>query len=295
MLTYDDLTLRLTEWAAEEPSIRAALVLGSRARVDHPADAWSDLDILVFATDLERLVWDANWAMALAPHWLTFVERTGDGQSWERRTLYEGGLDMDVAFFPTAALEIGDGDLPAGFVDVMRRGVRVLIDKDGRLARILERPLPTTPLNRKPEAAEFLNAVNDFWYHTLWCAKHLRRGELWWAKSGIDMHLKGYLQRMLEWHARATRGEAHDTWLRGRFLEEWADPRAVAELAEAFAHYDAADMAHALGVTMSLYRWLEDEAAAVWEYPVPRAGELAAEAATRALLAEGSWAKAGSS
>ena len=114
------------------------------------------------------------------------------------------------------------------------------------MADILKRPLPTTPLNRQPDAAEFVNAVSDFWYHTLWCAKHLRRGELWWAKSGIDMHLKGYLQRMLEWHARATRGDSHDTWLRGRFLEEWADPRAVAELNRAFAHYDAADMARAL-------------------------------------------------
>lgn len=289
MVTYDDLTARLTQWAADEPDIRAALVLGSRARTDHPADAWSDLDILVFATEIEPFVWDSSWATSIAPHWLTFVERTGDGQSWERRTLYEGGLDVDVAFFPAAALDLGDGELPATFADVMRRGVRVLIDKDGRLADILKRPLPTTPLNRQPDAAEFANAVSDFWYHTLWCAKHLRRGELWWAKSGIDMHLKGYLRRMLEWHARATRGDSHDTWLRGRFLEEWADPRAVAELSRAFAHYEAADMARALAATMALYRWLEDETVAVWSYPIPRVGELAAEAETRALLDAGSW------
>ncbi len=289
MVTYDDLTARLTQWAADEPDIRAALVLGSRARTDHPADAWSDLDILVFATEIEPFVWDSSWATSIAPHWLTFVERTGDGQSWERRTLYEGGLDVDVAFFPAAALDLGDGELPATFADVMRRGVRVLIDKDGRLAGILKRPLPTTPLNRQPDAAEFANAVSDFWYHTLWCAKHLRRGELWWAKSGIDMHLKGYLRRMLEWHARATRGDSHDTWLRGRFLEEWADPRAVAELSRAFAHYEAADMARALAATMALYRWLEDETVAVWSYPIPRVGELAAEAETRALLDAGSW------
>ena len=64
MLTYDDLTTRLMDWAAQDPGIRAALVLGSRARRDHPADAWSDLDILVFATDLERLVGEASWATA---------------------------------------------------------------------------------------------------------------------------------------------------------------------------------------------------------------------------------------
>jgi hypothetical protein len=25
--------------------------------------------------------------------------------------------------------------------------------------------------------------VSDFWYHALWSAKHLRQGELWWAKE----------------------------------------------------------------------------------------------------------------
>jgi len=28
-----------------------------------------------------------------------------------------------------------------------------------------------------------------------------------------------------------------DTWMSGRFLEEWADARAVAALPEIFAHY----------------------------------------------------------
>lgn len=289
MLTYDDLITRLTAWASEQSNIRAAMILGSRARTDHPADAWSDLDILVFAMDLDPIIKESAWATALAPAWLTFIERTGDGTSWERRTLYDGGLDVDVAVFPAAALAAGDQALPASFVDVLRRGVKVLVDKDGHLARIVEQPLPPTTLYRKPDAAEFVNAVSDFWYHTLWCAKHLRRGELWWAKSGIDNHLKGYLHRMLEWHARAIRGEGHDTWLRGRFLDEWADPRAVAELRGAFARYDAGEMAAALTGTMSLYRWLEDETATVWGYAVPRSGEEQAREATRAVLAGGDW------
>lgn len=285
MLTYADLTERLTAWATATPDVRAALILGSRARTDHPADEWSDLDVLVFAHNHEQFIHSADWATALAPHWLTFVERAGDGKTWERRTLYEGGLDVDVALNPAEWLEGILHGVPPDIADILRRGVKVLVDKDGRLAQIRELPLPNTPLIPKPTESEFINAVSDFWYHTLWSAKHLRRGELWWAKGGVDMHLKGHLQRMLEWHAHAQKGDQFDTWLRGRFLEEWADPRAVAQLRDAFAHYDARDIARALLATMNLYRWLEDETAARWGYLCPRKGEEQAASLTKQIQA----------
>lgn len=286
MLTYTDLIERLTAWAESTPDVRAALIIGSRARTDHPADEWSDLDLLVFARDPEQFIRSAEWATGIAATWLTFVERTGDGKTWERRTVYEGGLDVDVALNPADWLDgmILQG-IPSDAADVIRRGVKVLVDKDGQLAQILKLPLPSTTLFQKPTQQEFTNAVSDFWYHTVWSVKHLRRGELWWAKSCVDMYLKGLLQRMLEWHARATRGEGLDTWLRGRFLEEWADPRAVEGLSRAFAHYEVDDVAHALQATMDLFRWLEDETAAAWGYSVPREGEQEAAAAALRLLA----------
>ena len=59
---------------------------------------------------------------------------------------------------------------------------------------------------------------------------------------------------MIEWHARAG---GHDTWFHGRFLEKWADPRAVKEMRDAFAHYDEADIWRALLASMDLFRWLD--------------------------------------
>jgi hypothetical protein len=50
MLTYDDLINRYTAWAEASDDVRAALILGSRTHIDHPADEWSDLDILTFIT-----------------------------------------------------------------------------------------------------------------------------------------------------------------------------------------------------------------------------------------------------
>jgi hypothetical protein len=67
-------------------------------------------------------------------------------------------------------------------------------------------------------------------------------------------------------------------------LEQWADPRAVKQLHDAFALYDARDIARALRATMDLYRWLEDETARRWGFTCPLEGELQAAGLTIELL-----------
>ena len=42
---YAILIESFTTWAAYEDNVRTAVIIGSRARSDHPADEWSDLDI----------------------------------------------------------------------------------------------------------------------------------------------------------------------------------------------------------------------------------------------------------
>jgi aminoglycoside 6-adenylyltransferase len=284
---YEQLTQRIIDWAVQEPNVRAALEIGSRARTDHPADRWSDLDVLLFVRDPERYARSAAWVANLGSVCLTFVERTPDGGAWERRVLYAGGLDVDFALNPAQWLDdmAANGVVPE-MMDVIRRGVCVLADKDNLLANILQQPIPDIAPFHQPSSAEFAGAISDFWYHSLWSAKHLRRGELWWAKAGCDGKLKGLLQQMLEWHAHAVQGATHDTWMRGRFLEEWADPRAVAQLAKIFAHYDRQDIARALRATMELFRWLAVETAERWKYAYLASGDQAVSEIVRQLLAE---------
>ena len=91
---------------------------------------------------------------------------------------------------------------------------------------------------------------------------------------------------MIEWHTHATRGAELDTWHNGRFLEHWADPRALAGLRQCFARYDAADVARGLLATMDLYRWLTQETAGALGYPYPSRADERATAWVRACLAE---------
>lgn len=283
---YEQLIEKFATWAYAEEDIRAAFVIGSRARVDHPADEWSDLDVAIIARNPATYLESADWVAHISHPWLTFIEPTGDGRSRERRVLYEGGLDVDFAFIAVSLAQqmVAEG-VPADVVDTLQRGTRVLLDKDGLAAQL--RASATAPRLPQPLArATFLEIVNDFWYHAVWTAKHLRRRELWWAKSCSDGRMKELLRHMMEWHTHATKGQNYDTWLRGRFLEEWADPRALESLSGAFAHYEEEDVWRALFVTIDLFRWLAVETAEKLEYAYPAYGDERATKLVHHLYAE---------
>jgi hypothetical protein len=98
--------------------------------------------------------------------------------------------------------------------------------------------------------------------------------------------MKNLLRKVLEWHAHALQGPHHDTWMRGRFLEEWADPRAIEQLGKAFAHYLEDDIWQALFVTMDIFRWLSIETADQFGYPYPATGEVQATEYVTKLFSE---------
>jgi aminoglycoside 6-adenylyltransferase len=68
---------------------------------------------------------------------------------------------------------------------------RVLLDKDGVLRSLpaLAELAATAPPPPLPTEAAFLNQISDFWYHALWAARKLRRGELLVAKQCCDSYL----------------------------------------------------------------------------------------------------------
>jgi aminoglycoside 6-adenylyltransferase len=279
--SYDDLIARFLAWAREQDDLRGVLMLGSRARTDRPSDEWSDLDLVLLTTEPQRYLNDDAWLRRIGAPVLTFLERTGTGEGTERRALFAGNLDVDFVPLPVAIIEqvIAEG-WPPDMRAVVSRGMRVLQDKDGLSGRLP--PASADEPAAKPTQAEFAQVVADFWYHVLWTAKKLRRGELWTAHNCCDSYLKWLVLPMIEWHAHATRGPDVDTWHKGRFLEQWADPRALDGLRSAFAHHDTADVRRALVATMDLFRWLARETAEALGYAYPDE----ADASVTALVLE---------
>lgn len=265
---YEEVIARFVQWAESDDNIRAAFIIGSRTRTDHPADEWADLDIAIIARDANRYWLSPAWVSNIGNCWLSFIEDAAGGGR-ELRVMFEGGLDVDFApvSFDLLRTMLERDEIQALQLAV-GRGMRILLDRDG-ITRRIEPLVGTVPAYQPPTEAVYINTVSDFWYYAVWTAKHLRRGELWWAKSGCDSHQKSLLSSMLEWHARATAGSAHDTWFRGRFLEEWIDPRARAVLSGIYARYDEPDVWRALGETMALFRWVAVETARRLGYRYP--------------------------
>ncbi len=280
------LEARFVAWAAGVDDIRAVMVVGSRARARTPADEWSDLDLVVITTDPARYSASEDWLAALGAYWVTFTEPTNEGEI-ERRVLFEGGLDVD--FVPISPGGLKQANQAPEIPDVVRRGVRVLLDKDGALTAVTE-GLPSSVLAtpaEPPSLDRFRNVVNDFWYHTVWTAKKLRRSERWTAMACLDSYLKrNCLLPMIEWHAGASFGWEIDTWHGGRFLEQWADPRVIEALRGTFSHYDDDDMWAALFATMALFRWLSAETANRLGYAYPDAAAEKTTVYVQALYAQ---------
>lgn len=251
----ESLLAAVTSWGRQRPDIRAALVVGSHARADVPADQWSDIDIVLMVDDPMAYASDGSWLATFGRPLLTFTEPTAVGGFIERRVLFDTGQDVDFALLPSSAAEqLGTDPESAA---VLSRGFRVLVDKVD-LEATLPDVAPVPPA--RPDAAAFEHLTHDFWYHALWTARKLRRGEVWTAKECCDCYLKTLLVRLLAWHAQASHPQV-DTWHGGRFLERWADRQALHDLRSAYAGYDAEDVARALWATVDLFERLERECA----------------------------------
>jgi aminoglycoside 6-adenylyltransferase len=241
-------------WARERADVHAAVVVGSHARRETPADRWSDLDVFLVVDDVERYISDGRWVAEFGTPLLTFLEPTAVGQERERRVLYETGEDVD---FPILALS--DLDRLEVAAPLLARGYSVLVDEIGIESRLNEVASRAGP-EPMPTQEALTELASDFWYHALWAAKKLRRGEVLTAKGCTDGYMKVRLLTLFRWHARAV-DPSVDTWHEGRFVERWADPGALIALERAYAHYDLRDVARALWETIDLFQSLEEETA----------------------------------
>src|SRR5262249_38021240 len=159
--TMEELLARFVGWAEARPDIRGAILVGSYARAEPPADESSDLDLAVVATRPERYLASTDWLAGIGTPSRTFpAGNIARGQ--ERRVLYEGCLDVDFSLFSPEQFQHVLRDIPS-VLNVLRRGVRVLVDKDGLMAALP--PLAgETPVPPPPQESEFLAIVNEFWY-----------------------------------------------------------------------------------------------------------------------------------
>ena len=257
---------KLLALAKEDKDIKAIVLIGSSTRDTVKADEYSDLDVVI-ATEKPE-----GWLYGDCPEKLggvkiSFVEPTLGGGK-ERRMLYEGSLDVDMIVFTPDQFEKAIREGVASCV--MNRGYEIMYDAEEYSALLEENishELKPTDLSEP----EFINMVNDFFFHTIWASKKIFRGELWTAKMCIDAYLKKYLLKMIEMYSVS---KYHvDVWHDGRFLDQWAEMEILSDLEKCFAHYDREDMVSSLLATLDLFCRLASQTAEMKEYKYPKEAE----------------------
>ena len=256
---------RIVEWSHACPEVQAVALVGSGARGDYPADEWSDIDLILVTSTPDCFLQSSGWLDAIDEPWISTVERDSAGKIVERRVLFRSGVDVD---FIVLSVERVQALREEPLASIISRGMQVLLDKGDTFPllhpteRAVQRACP-------PSLVEFSELVNDFWFHVVWTAKKIKRGELWTAKSCCDVYMKRLLLTMIEWHTHALDGWEIETWYNGRFIERWASASLLERLPAVFAHYEEADLWKALANTAMVFDTLARETAQQLHYPYP--------------------------
>ncbi len=296
----DDLERRIVGWATRRRDIRTVLVIGSRAQLEAPADEWSDLDVVFVTQKPAGYLANTDWLSEIAEVWAAYADPYDDVT---RHVLFAEALDAGITPVSSRLLRVLllVRRLRTRFPMLFRllpRGARDAIERRVEPAKVREQPAGATgaifghssrtrtrasstrtgwerscwrrsrttqaPPNLPPRS-NFRAVVDEFLFLSVWNAKHLRRGELWWAKTvACDGRMKTLLLRMIEWHAGASAPP------KGRRFERWVDPQLLDRLRATFGHYDDDDVWRASSETVSLFRTIAAETAERlgFDYPV---------------------------
>jgi hypothetical protein len=123
---------RLTHWAAEQPDIQAAALVGSHARGS--AGPTSDVDLVILADAPERFLTDRTWVETFGTP--TAVHREEYGALTSLRVHYDDGLEVEFGFTP---VRWAQEPVDPGTRKVISGRMRVLFERGPILSRLVDR------------------------------------------------------------------------------------------------------------------------------------------------------------
>ncbi len=254
----------ITRWAKKEDALRALILIGSHIS-KQKTDRFSDLDLNLFMNPSDTVLEDPNWLQAFAPIWNVYCQKEKNEISWQ--AVYEGGLLVDFTIQPVEDLAAMQTSLPEHY----QPGYKILVDKD-KLARKLPKSNGQIVAPNQPNAADFSNLYNQFWFQAYHTSKYLGRNDLWRAKHHA-WSLKQSLLKMMGWYALSCLGAENFTTYEGKHLQKWIDPETYTDLMTIFGRFYPADSWRALTDTVKLFNRLAKKVAETIPTPYPEQKE----------------------
>jgi len=282
-----NLETAIAGWCKQRPDIRAVIVIGSRGRRDQSADQYSDLDLILFSSSVDRYVLKADWLEQFGKLWIATLNRIGPGDP-EWMAFYAPGIKTDFLLVSatsdqsiTSALE----SLP--YQQVLSRGFRVLYQSAADSGERVDLPVRKVPVS-VPTEEIFYRELNAMLFTAARFVKFSLRGDTWRSRYTYEAELKSHLLKFIEWHAQLVGKPGADTWYEGRNISSWADQRAIAALPRLTLGQEPSQRQETLEAYLELVEMLAAETASWLGYIYPTGGQSAMIAWLLAILRQGS-------
>jgi aminoglycoside 6-adenylyltransferase len=287
---------KLKAWAERNKQIRAVVLIGSQARVQNPADSWSDIDVILFTTHPQKYQNENAWLGEIGNPLSCYNGLEVADSTFVKRVYFEDGVGMDVTPVQVTAIDWAyryalltsklSVKMPStsfttkierpirNFAYYIHRGMSVLVDKGKYRDKLdfIEARFRYVPPGA-PTTEKFEQQIDEFWQTALRMAIKLSRKEFFTAKIECESPLKLNLLVMLEWHAKCVHGWQFETWHKGRYIEKWADPKIVQDLRSVYGRYDERDSWNSLLKTMELFERVSHEVATHLRYDYDKRAE----------------------
>ncbi|USK45227.1 aminoglycoside 6-adenylyltransferase [Cytobacillus oceanisediminis] len=251
--------------AREDERVRAVILNGSRANPNVRKDIFQDYDIVYIVREMESFTCDHSWVdvfgervMMQMPEEKVLPPADGHGR-FPYLMQFMDGNRIDLTLIPADEM---DELLEPDSLSVL------LLDKDG-LIGYLPPASDRDYLIKKPDAQEFADLCNEFWWITMNISKGLWRRELTYAMFMHEQINRNVLITMLEWKVGITDDFTKSAGKAGKYLPDFLPDEVWEEFESTYSDADFHHIWEALFTMCSLFRETAVEVAEKlgFEYP----------------------------
>lgn len=232
---YKDIVDKIIKYGEKSELVKAEVLIGSQSRQIDCADEYSDIDVMLFVSDIDFFINSDEWISSLGKYSISFVEKTVSG-GMERRIVFENAMDADFIL-----LQADNFSRINELSEIVSRSYKMLLDKDN-FTDIISHVSQSDKSFSIPSESEIQNLISEFLFHVIWASKKVMRGELWAEITCVDGYMNKLLLKIIEYHSHALHGTDYDTWHNGKFIELWAEPWVVKEFQNIYARYSGKDI-----------------------------------------------------
>lgn len=134
---------RVTDWAVHQPTLSGIALVGSHARGEARPD--SDIDLVLLCTHPNAFLDDISWVRLFGE--VATCQTEAWGRVTSLRVSYRNGLEVEFGLTTPAWAQF---PIDAGTRQVVSNGMRILLDKEGTLERLLDTVSQKIPSGSRP-------------------------------------------------------------------------------------------------------------------------------------------------